>query len=181
MKEVSVKGQSGNRMSSSAEPQQPEGRILALDLGQKRVGVALCDELLISITRLTPILRTNWKQLLVDVAQLVQQHNARALVVGLPLSLDGTNDSAAAAARQSAENLARSLSLPVFLQDERLTSVAAAEQLREAGHNPKEVAQLIDSEAAAIILADFLGSKTKTRVSRDVADDAAQSLRLDEY
>ena len=175
MKEVSVKGQSGNRMNSSAEPPHPEGRILALDLGQKRVGVALCDELLISITRLTPIQRTNWKQLLVDVARLVQQHNARALVVGLPLSLDGTNNSAAGAARQTAENFARSLSLPVFLQDERLTSVAAAKQLREAGHNPKEVAQLIDSEAAAIILADFLGSKTKTRVSRDVADDAAQS------
>ena len=53
--------------------------------------------------------------------------------------------------------------------------MAAAEQLREAGHNPREVAQLIDSEAAAIILADFFDSKTKTRVSRDVADYAAPS------
>ena len=170
MKEVSVEGQPGYPMNSPTKPPQPEGRILALDLGQKRVGVALCDELLISISRLNPIQRTNWKQLLIDVAQLVQQHDAKALVIGLPLSLDGTSDSAAAAARQTAENFARSLSLPVFLQDERLTSVAAAEQLREAGHNPSEVAQLIDSEAAAIILADFLDSKTKTRVSRDVTD-----------
>ena len=162
-------------MNPPAAPQQPEGRILALDLGQKRVGVALSDELLISITRLDPILRTNWKQLLVDVTQLVQQHDAKALVIGLPLSLDGTNASAAAAARQTAENFSRSLSIPVFLQDERLTSVAAGEQLREAGHNPNEVAQLIDSEAAAIILADFLDTKTKTRISRDAADDAASS------
>ncbi|MGI8919503.1 MAG: Holliday junction resolvase RuvX [Pyrinomonadaceae bacterium] len=162
-------------MNSPAEPQQPDGRILALDLGQKRVGVALSDELLISIMRLNPILRTNWKQLLVDVAELVQVHNAKALVIGLPLSLDGTSDSAASAARQTGENFARSLSIPVFLQDERLTSVAAAEQLREAGHNPREVAQLIDSEAAAIILADFLDSNTKNRVSRDAADDAAPS------
>lgn len=159
-------------MNSSTEQQQPAGRILALDLGQKRVGVALSDELLISITRLHPIQRTNWKQLLVDVVQIVQQQNAKALVIGLPLSLDGTSDSAAAAARQAAEHFARSLSIPVFLQDERLTSVAAAEQLREAGHNPREVAQLIDSEAAAIILADFLDSKMKTRVSGVLPNDA---------
>ncbi len=164
-------------MNSSEMSQQLEGRILALDLGQKRVGAALCDELLISITRLNPILRTNWKQLLVDVVQIVQQHNAKALVIGLPLSLDGTNDSAATAARKTAENFARSLSIPVFLQDERLTSVAAAEQLRDTGHNPKEVAQLIDSEAAAIILSDFLDAKTKTRVSRDVGDDTAPSQK----
>ena len=116
MKEVSVEGQSGYPMNSSRQPQL-EGRILALDLGQKRVGVALSDELLISITRLNPILRTNWKQLLMDVTDVVQQHNAKALVIGLPLSLDGTADSAAAAARQTAENFARSLSIPVFLQD----------------------------------------------------------------
>lgn len=157
-------------MNSAKERQQPDGRVLALDLGKKRIGVAISDELLISITRLNPIRRTNWKQLLADVAQLVQQQDAKALVVGLPLSLDGAEASAAAAARQTAENFARSLSLPVFLQDERLTSVAAAEQLRDAGHNPREVAQLIDSEAAAIILADFLDSKTKTLVSGAVVD-----------
>lgn len=162
-------------MNSPEATRQLEGRILALDLGQKRVGVAICDELLISITRLNPILRTNWKQFLVDVAQVVKHQTAKALVIGLPLSLDGTNDSAAAAARQTAQNFARSLSIPVFLQDERLTSVAAAEQLRKAGHNPREVEQLIDSEAAAIILADFLDSKTKIRISGDVADDAAPS------
>lgn len=151
-------------MNSSTKANQPKGRILALDLGEKRVGVAMCDELLISITRLKPIQRTNWKQLLADVALIVQQQEAKTLVIGFPLSLDGTRASAAAAARNVANNFARSLSIPVFLQDERLTSLAAAEQLREAGHNPTEVAQLIDSEAAAIILADFIDSKTKTPV-----------------
>jgi putative holliday junction resolvase len=170
MKEVSEEGQHGDRMNSPNESQQLKGRILALDLGEKRIGVAICDELLISITRLSPIRRTNWKQLLADVAQVIQQQDAKALVVGLPLSLDGTKASPAAGALQAAQNFARSLSLPVFLQDERLTSVAAVEQLREAGHNPREVAQLIDSEAAAIILADFLDSKTKTLVSGDVVD-----------
>ena len=152
-------------MNSAAKANQPKGRILALDLGQKRVGVAMCDELLISITRLKPIRRTNWKQLLADVSQILHKQQAKALVIGFPLSLDGTTASAAATARKAAENFARSLSIPVFLQDERLTSVAAAEQLRGAGHNPTEVAQLIDSEAAAIILADFIDSKTRTPIS----------------
>lgn len=153
-------------MTSPKNPQQPRGPILALDLGQKRVGIAVCDELLISITRLEPIMRTNWKQLLRDVAEAVRQQNAKTLVVGFPLSLDGTEGSAAKTAAETARRFAQSLSIPVFLQDERLTSVAAAEQLRAAGHNPKELQQLIDSEAAAIILADFIGSsEARTLVS----------------
>ena len=71
-------------MTTPDNAQQPKGRILALDLGQKRVGVAICDELLISITRLSPILRTNWKHLLANVAQLVRQYDAKALVIGHP-------------------------------------------------------------------------------------------------
>ena len=158
-------------MTTPDNAHQPKGRILALDLGQRRVGVAICDDLLISITRLNPILRTNWKHLLANVAQLVGQYDAKALVIGLPLSLDGTTASAAVATHKTARNFARSLSIPVFLQDERLTSVAAAEQLREAGHNPTDVAQLIDSEAAAIILADFIDSNTKAPVSAGESND----------
>lgn len=153
-------------MDSPNNPEPPSGPILGLDLGQKRVGVAVSDELRISITRLRPLPRTNWKQLLRDVAEAVRKLNARTLVIGLPLSLDGGEGSAAKIAHETARKFARSLSIPVFLQDERLTSVAAAEQLRAAGHNPKEMRQLIDSEAAAIILADFIGSgEDRTLVS----------------
>lgn len=151
-------------MNSQRDVEPLPGRILALDLGQKRVGLAVCDELQISITRLKPIPRTNWKKLLLDVTDAVQTHNAKALVIGLPLSLDGTKGSAAEAASTTANNFAKSLSISVFLQDERLTSVAAAEQLRGAGHNPKDVRQVIDSEAAAIILTDFLVSNETRRL-----------------
>ena len=153
-------------MDSPNNPEPPSGPILGLDLGQKRVGVAVSDELRISITRLKPLPRTNWKQLLRDVAEAVRKLNARTLVIGLPLSLDGGEGSAAKTAHEAAKKFAQSLSIPVFLQDERLTSVAAAEQLRAAGHNPKEMRQLIDSEAAAIILADFIDSgEARTLVS----------------
>jgi len=132
------------------------GPILALDLGQKRVGVATSDSMLISITKLPPLMRSNWKQLLRDVSELVRRLDARTLVIGLPLSLDGGKGSAALEAEYSAGKFARSLRIPVYLQDERLSSVEAEEQLRAAGKTPLEVRELVDCQAAAIILRDFI-------------------------
>ena len=170
-KEIIRKSAPRIRMNPPDKQEHAKGPILAVDLGHKRVGLAVSDELLISITRLKPLSRTNWKQLLRDVAEIIDRQNAKALVVGFPLSLDGTKGSAAEIAQQTAKKFAQSLSIPVFLQDERLTSVAAAEQLRAGGHNPKEVRQLIDSEAAAVILADFIGSEeTRTHISREGND-----------
>lgn len=135
------------------------GPILALDLGQKRVGVAASDSMLISITKLPPLMRSNWKQLLRDVSELVRRLDARTLVIGLPLSLDGVRGSAALEAEYTAGKFARSLKLPVYLQDERLSSVEAEEQLRGAGKTPLETRDLVDCQAAAIILLDFIASR----------------------
>ncbi|MFN2512876.1 MAG: Holliday junction resolvase RuvX [Pyrinomonadaceae bacterium] len=132
------------------------GPIVALDLGQKRVGVAASDSLLISITKLAPLTRTNWKQLLSDVGELVRRLDARTLVIGLPLRLDGAKGSAALEAEGAAGKFARSLKIPVYLQDERLSSVEAEEQLRAAGKTISEMRDLVDCQAAAIILRDFI-------------------------
>lgn len=131
------------------------GPILALDLGEKRVGAAVSDSLLISITRLPPLTRSNWKQLLRDVTELVRRLDVRTLVIGLPLSLDGIKGSAASEVQRTAAKFARSLEIPIYLQDERLTSVEAEQQLRAAGHSSLEIRDLVDCQAAAIILADF--------------------------
>lgn len=130
--------------------------VLALDLGYKRVGVAVSDSLAISITRLAALSRTNWKQLLIDVGHLVQRLDAKTVVIGLPLRLDGSSGDAADAARSTGEKFARSLDVPVYLQDERLSSVAAETSLFERGFSREELPKLVDSEAAAIILRDFL-------------------------
>jgi putative Holliday junction resolvase len=144
-------------MNQAKEVKTLIGPILALDLGEKRVGVAVSDELQISIKRLPPLLRSSWKQLLSDVMDFVKHFKATALVIGFPLGPAGVQGEAAGNARRSAEKFARSLSIPIYLQDERLTSVAAREQLLAEGHNPKELKRLLDSEAAAIILGDFIG------------------------
>jgi putative holliday junction resolvase len=132
------------------------GPILALDLGEKLVGAAVSDENLITIKRLPPLKRSNWKKLLQDVLALIERFDARMMVIGLPLALDGTHGDAARNVQRLARNFARSTSLPVYLQDERLTSVEATANLRAEGKKQGEIPSLVDAEAAAIILRDFL-------------------------
>lgn len=136
----------------------PAAPVLSLDLGEKLVGAAVSDLMLITIRRLDPIRRSNWKLLLRDVTDLIQRFDAQTLVIGLPLSLDGSKRSAAEHAQRLALNFARSLKIPVYLQDERLTSREARESLLADGKTFDEIATLIDSESAAVILRDFLNS-----------------------
>lgn len=145
-----------NRVNKPEDDVQLAGPILALDLGEKLVGTAVSDEKLITIKRLPPLKRSNWKKLLQDLLALIERFDARTIVIGLPLSLDGTSGEAAQNAHRVAQNLARSVSLPVYLQDERLTSFEATENLRAEGKRPDEIPGLVDGEAAAMILRDFL-------------------------
>jgi putative Holliday junction resolvase len=140
------------------EAQAPvaSGRLLALDLGTRRVGVAVSDELRLSVRPLPFLERTNWKKLLRAIAQLCESFDVKMVVVGLPLRLDGSEGDAATEARRIARNLSLSLKVPVHLQDERLTSRAAEETLRSEGLSASEIKGRVDSEAAAIILRDFL-------------------------
>lgn len=141
-----------------ARARRPAGRLLALDLGEKRVGVAVSDELQLTVRPLPYLRRTNWKQLLVAVAELLQRFDARALVIGLPLGPEGTEGEAAGYALRLARNFELSLKVPVFLQDERLTSREAEERLRAEGLRDEILRERVDSEAAAVILRDYLAA-----------------------
>jgi putative Holliday junction resolvase len=132
---------------------------LGLDLGQKRVGLAVSDELRVSIRPLPPISRTSWKKLLASVSKIVTDFDARGLVIGLPLRLDGSEGDAATEARRIARNFELSLTIPVHLQDERLTSWTAEEELLRAGHSGDALRARVDSAAAETILRDFISSK----------------------
>lgn len=143
-------------MNKSAADFNLTAPILALDVGEKLVGAAISDEKLITIKRLPPLKRSNWKKLLQDVLALIERFDARTIVIGLPLALDGTHGDAAANVERLAQNLARSVALPVYLQDERLTSVEAMENLKAEGKRRDEIPALVDGEAAAMILRDFL-------------------------
>lgn len=142
--------------SSSAPAVTISGRLLAIDLGAKRVGVAVSDELRITVKPLAGIERRSWKDLLRRIAELIAAHEARGLVIGLPLRLDGAEGSAAKDARAVADKFRRSLKIPIYLQDERLTTFAAASDLRSAARAEHEIEAEIDSAAAGLILRDFI-------------------------
>ena len=132
------------------------GRILAIDPGTKRCGVAVCDEMRVTTRPLPLIERKSWKKLLLHIKELISEFDAKALVIGLPLESDGTESEMSAEARRMAKNFSLTLEIPVFLQDERVTSYEAKSRLWEQGKTLKETRKLVDSEAAAIILSDFL-------------------------
>jgi putative Holliday junction resolvase len=125
-------------------------------MGSKRVGLAVSDELRLTVRPLQPLPRTPWKRLLSSLAELCVRFDVRSIVLGLPLRLDGTEGDAAVEVRRIARNLQLSLKLPLFYQDERLTSKDAEASLRERGLQGFEISGRIDSEAASIILSDFL-------------------------
>jgi putative Holliday junction resolvase len=132
------------------------GRVLALDIGAKRVGVAISDEMRLTVRTLKALRGTNWKQLVKDLSELCKEFDVRRVVLGLPLRTDGGEGDAALEVRNVARKLELSLRLPISLQDERLTSKTAEAALRREGLSEREVFANADSEAAAIILRDYL-------------------------
>jgi putative holliday junction resolvase len=151
----------GTEDSAAGAPLDSPGRLLAIDLGAKRVGVAVCDELRITVKPLPAIERRSWKDFLRLIVALVGTYDARGLVIGLPLRLDGGEGDAAQEARAVAAKFQRSLDISVYLQDERLTSFEAGFDLRSATRSQIEIDAAVDSESAALILRDFIVSKDR--------------------
>lgn len=132
------------------------GRVVALDIGTKRIGVAVCDELQFTTRPVCALKRVGWKNLLKQIISILEDFDAKALVLGLPYNFDGSESDMSREARRLARNFSLSLAIPVFLQDERITSIEAKNLLHEQGYSYSEILKRIDSEAAAIILSDFL-------------------------
>lgn len=132
------------------------GRLLALDLGMKHVGVAVSDELQFTVRPVCVLERQGWKKFLKQIIAFLDEFDAVGLVLGLPYNTDGSESEMSLEARRLARNFSLSIDTPVFLQDERLTSYEAKGYLTKLGLSEKEIWERVDSEAAAIILSDFL-------------------------
>src|SRR5207248_10059201 len=116
-----------NRQAESflGRSSESPGRLLAIDLGVKRIGVAVCDDLRISIRPLTMIERRSWKDLLRRVLALIETYGAKGLVIALPLNVDGEEAQASKEVRAIADKYRRSISDPVYFPDERPTTFEA--------------------------------------------------------
>lgn len=135
------------------------GRALGLDLGKRRIGVAITDS---DRTVATPIEVIDGRDLpraRREIADLVTEWEADVVVVGLPLSLDGTDGPAARQARLEADRLAELVGVPVELHDERLTTVTAHQTLKELDMDAAARRRVVDQVAAAVILQSWLETR----------------------
>jgi len=126
---------------------------VGIDLGEKRIGVAISDSGGSLATPYEVVARTGSRD--EDhrrIKAIVEEVEAEILVVGLPLSLDGTEGKAAQGARQEAEAIGQTVSVPIELHDERLTTVEAERILKEQGLDAAERRNVVDKVAAAILL-----------------------------
>jgi putative holliday junction resolvase len=133
-----------------------EGRVLAVDPGSRRIGLALSDEARILASPLGTLEAEPAATLAERLAAVAKEVGAVELVVGLPRNLDGGSGDAAASARSLVDRLKRSTRLPVSLQDERLSSVAAERHLVGQGVRREKRKGLVDQLAATLILESFL-------------------------
>lgn len=131
--------------------------LLALDIGGKRIGVAVCDRLGISVHGIACLHRKDagWPG---RTLRLARKYGCRGVVAGLPKNMDGTEGEQAVDCRIAANAMMTQTDLPVVFQDERLSSWAARERLFAQGLSEKKVRARIDQTAAAIILEDFLAA-----------------------
>lgn len=131
-------------------------RALGIDVGTRRVGVALSDPTGTIAQGLTVLPRTSWDAVLAQVRALVAEHGVEHVVVGLPLRMDGSEGEAAAQARTFARRLRAGLAVPVVLQDERLSTAEAERTMVSADASRRRRRERRDAVAAALILQQYL-------------------------
>ena len=130
--------------------------LLGLDMGDIRIGVALSDELGVAAHPLCTLTRKNRKVDLIAISDLVSIHKVERVVIGLPISLDGSIGPQAEKIQKFAKRLAQVIDVPIEFQDERFTTAEAEEILRDLNKDIEEQKELIDEVAAVIILTDYL-------------------------
>jgi putative Holliday junction resolvase len=136
------------------------GRILAVDWGEVRIGLALSDESQILASPLETLTRRAGKRFpMPRFAELVAEHAPVAVVVGLPLTPEGAEGDAAQAARTLAGEIARRTALPTELWDERMSTARALAAIREQGGSTRGRREDVDALAASVLLQHFLDAR----------------------
>jgi putative Holliday junction resolvase len=133
-------------------------RILALDLGKKRIGVAISDPLGLTAQGLPNLVRTNKRADLAALAALVREREVSLILMGNPVNMRGTEGRQSGWVREFAAAVEEHVGVPVKLWDERLTSVQAGRVLRESGISIAKRAAAVDRLAAVILLQSYLDS-----------------------
>ena len=134
-------------------------RALALDVGDARIGLAISDPRGVVCLPIEALVRSKESDDLAAVVDLAKREGAETIVVGLPLSLDGTHGPAARQMRRFTSSLRKLADIPVESYDERFTTTEAENRLRAAGYEPSRNRARLDSMAAVIIFESFLAAR----------------------
>lgn len=140
-----------------------QGRVLALDVGSRTIGLAVSDPLGITAQGLQTIRRKNKRFDLGALEAVIRQYEVQELVVGYPLRLSGEAGTQADKVSLFAEDLRKRFAIPVHLWDERLTSAEASRVLREAEISIQKRARAVDQLAAVLILQAWMEARSRRR------------------
>ena len=134
-------------------------RLLGVDPGKKRVGIAICDENRIVATPYTTIIKNNFSDFLVQINKIILDNDIKGMVIGNPINMDGSPSQSSQSAKDLAINLSKNISIPITLWDERLSSRGAFNLSNDLNVNTSKKITKLDENAAAFILQgalDFL-------------------------
>ncbi len=131
-------------------------RVMGLDIGTKRIGVAMSDERAVTSTPLKVLKKTAERELFGELRKLVEEYSVGTVVVGMPLNMDGSMGPKAKAVELFIERLGTALQIPVKAWDERLSTVAVTKVLIEADVSRTKRKQVVDKLAATYILQGYL-------------------------
>ncbi|MBW7572531.1 Holliday junction resolvase RuvX [Caproiciproducens faecalis] len=145
-------------------------KILAVDLGRARTGLAVCDESELLASPAGVISEYNMERLAKTIAVQAAEKGAGTIVVGLPRNMDGSEGDSAKNARAFAEALRALVSVPVEMRDERGTTITAHGYLNETDTRGKKRKAVVDAVAATIILQDYLDYRRNLRVQKQEED-----------
>ena len=147
------------KLADSQQTQQ-HGRILALDVGKKRIGLAISDELGITAQGIETLQRTRVREDLEALKQIAMTHAVHTLLIGRPLHMSGDESKQSQYTAEFAQRLGDHLKIPVVFWDERLTSAEAERMLRHAGASLDQRKKAVDRLAAVLLLESYLGYKS---------------------
>lgn len=132
-------------------------RILGIDHGDVRIGIAMSDETEFLASPLTTV--QNGKGAVDAIVELIEEYGVEKIVIGLPLNMDGSFGPATEKVRKFSTKLAKKTAVPIIESDERLTTVTAHHNLREAGLDGRQRKGVVDMAAAQVILQDWLDAQ----------------------
>ena len=127
-------------------------RLIGIDLGTKRIGIAICDENQKIATPFKTLKRDKLSNLINQLKELIEENDIKGIIIGNPINMDGTYGKASQSAKSISENISKSINLPVCLWDERLSTVGAFNISSQLDINVSKREKYIDQNAAAFIL-----------------------------